>query len=229
MDIRKFQWFFSGCTVAVVCYVALLPTTMAGEVKVSEEREEYCANLGDFFTRCPVERFPLLGQTQKRDVLWKDEYLKEFLQAASVLGVDKTCAEFTDYHACVRNTLAAAEQECADDMGLEYVYNLDLVDFIFNPALEPGFRLCEEYFADLSEHFQCVTNTELFARIRTCSNGRDKEAAKQCIKDEIANTENCKPGALPVFKAFVDVSVKVQQERVQQLEAMEAQLKKSEA
>jgi len=213
MNNRNSLWVFSGCTVVVLCCVSLLPTTIAEtEVKVSQERKKYCEEFGNFFKCGSGERLSLVSYTQTHDIMRDDEDLKGFLDAASKRGVDKVCEEFRNASECVKSTIEAAEKECGPDMGTDYVCNLYLVDFFVNTVLKDGSRLCRTHFGELSENFQCVTNSGFMARMRSCAAMDVEAAGRQCLQDEIDKTENCKSGVFDVIKAFVEAYEAVEKE-----------------
>jgi len=177
--------------------------------------------LTNLASHCPAKFFPLLGQTQGRDVLWLDQYLKEFLDTAHQLGTVKTCQEFDNYYGCLGRMTERAKKECSGDMGMDYVNNMNMMYWFINPALETGVILCRTRFNALRDHFKCVTNSDLIVNVRNCSRvEKDGEAIQKCAQDEIAKDENCKEGVYDIFRAFSEILFYVQNGYAKQMEAM---------
>jgi len=218
-----------ACLIAALLCTTLLATTLADETvsdeigtqvtedssdiyakwdALSEERQAYCFALIDNAIKCPVDSYPLVApvyQLQFSDSENADKRTNLF-DTASNYGAEKTCEEFKGYWGCFTNMEAKAMEECGDDGGRGYAFLSQFMFYLSKPLVKTGVKLCTEDLNLLSEHFECLTNYELFTRIVNCTaNHDDTTAALQCVNDEINKTEGCKEGAGDLVKEIVDI------------------------
>jgi len=199
------------CVCVVVAYVALLSTTMADDSDDesstnSPQRIAHCYSLISIPVQCPEEQFPLVSLIQPDNIRQNaSEYMRQMLSSAAQLGVEHTCEEFRSYLGCLIKMTDDAIKECADDMGHQYKFQADFVQFVSRPFLETGVKLCDSQFDELNDHVNCFNDFDLLTSVADdCVSKNDDEVDDQCLDDKLSKSEDCGEDAKDLLKVSLE-------------------------
>jgi hypothetical protein len=191
-------WFVSGCTVAVVLCVALLPTTTADN-DVSDERYDYCFQLVNESAHCPLENFSHISQMRYPGVGVQtiDNFFAKFVDSS--IGLDGVCRETRKYNDCMGNMIAAAVKECGNDnLGSTYIYQGDNKEnYDFQRLVKSAVEFCNSPFYGEMERYRCRNINYISKLAEKCA------AATEGLFDECsAKLDFCKSVAKDVNEVF---------------------------
>jgi len=208
-----------ACVVTLLC-VALLPTTFSDEVahhkagkKVSLERQDFCADLLNSTIHCPAEAFPLVSPVAGENFWKHPDSLKNLMDSARPLGIQKTCEEFKDFYGCLVQMNQGAKKECSADFGPTFDIVADYLVSDTVPFLSTIVKFCDTMYDWLSDNFNCISDSNLIQLLDHCAN-EDEQAAIECALSEVNKTENCSPDVVHFIKLFDETFLEETEEAV---------------